>query len=122
MKAERYKVRMTYLHPRNKLREQKQRSVDIEQRIQSAMNKRLELAKQKLAIQIERMKGASPLGKLMQGFSYVASSEGTVVKSVGNIKKGDKLTIYMTDGTATTTVEDTSREDYGEGTNFRRSI
>lgn len=122
MKAERYKVRMTYLHPRNKLREQKQRSVDIEQRIQSAMNKRLELAKQKLAIQIERMKGASPLGKLMQGFSYVASSEGTVVKSVDNIKKGDKLTIYMTDGTATTTVEDTSREDYGEGTNFRRSI
>ncbi len=122
MKIERYRVRMNYLHPSNKLREQKQRSIDIEQRIKSAMDKKLEHAKQKLVIRIERMKGASPLGKLRQGFSYVASSEGTVVKSIDKIKKGDKLTIYMTDGIATTIVEDTSKEDYGEGTNFRRSI
>ncbi len=112
MKLERYRMKLGYLHPRNKLREKQQLQVELEQRLRLAMEKKMTLAKQKLAIRIERMKGLSPLEKLNQGFSYVASEEGTVVKSIEHVKKEDKLTIYVTDGILKARVEDTMKEDY----------
>ena len=112
MKLERYRIKVGYLHPRNKLREKQQLQVELEQRLRLAMDKKMNLAKQKLAIRIERMKAVSPLEKLNQGFSYVASEEGKVVKSIEHVKKEDKLTIYMTDGIVKAKVEDTMKEDY----------
>ena len=112
MKLERYRMKLGYLHPKNKLREKQQLQAEYEQRIRLAMEKKLNLAKQKMAIRIERMKGLSPLEKLNQGFSYVASENGTVVKSVDHVSKGDKLTIYVTDGILKAKVEDTMKEDY----------
>lgn len=107
MKIERYRLKMNYLHPRNKLREKQQRCVEIEQKMRIAMEKKLNLAKQKLAIRIERVKGVSPLAKLNQGFSYVSSEDGGVVKSIEHVKQNDRLTIYVTDGIVKAKVEDT---------------
>lgn len=107
MRLERYRVRMNYLHPRTKLQKQQQRSADIEQRIRNAMERKLNLAKQTLAIRIEQMKGLSPLAKLNQGFSYVTSEKGHVVKSVDHVKENDNLKIYVTDGIVMVKVEDT---------------
>ena len=122
MKVERYHMRMKYLHPKNKLREKQQRSVEIEQKLRNIMEKKLNLAKQRLAIQIERMKGASPLAKLNQGFSYVASENGNVVKSIEQVQPKDRLTIYMTDGIVKAKVEDTMKEDYSDRANIGNSI
>ena len=122
MKLEAYRVKMTYLHPRNKLREQQQRCVEFEQKIRNIMERRLNLAKQRLAISIEKMKGASPLAKLNQGFSYVSSEAGNVVKSIENVKLDDKLNIYMTDGIVRAKVVDTMKEDYNGRTNIGNSI
>ena len=107
MKLERYRLKMSYLHPRNKLREKQQRSVESEQKLRNAMERRLTSSKQRLAIYIERMKGVSPLAKLNQGFSYVASEKGSVVKSITQVQKDDQLKIYMTDGIVRAKVEDT---------------
>ena len=112
MKIERYRIKMNYLHPGTRLREQQQRCVELEQRLRLAMEKKLTLSKQKLAIHIERMKGLSPLAKLNQGFSYVSRDSGNVVKSIQDVKKEDRLTIYVTDGIVKAKVEDTIREDY----------
>ena len=112
MKLERFRIKIGYLHPRNKLREKQQLQSELEQRLRLAMEKKLTLAKQMFAIRIERMKAASPLSKLNQGFSYVASEKGKVVKSIDQVKKDDKLTIYMTDGIVNAKVEDTVKEDY----------
>lgn len=112
MKIERYRIKMNYLHPGTRLREQQQRCVELEQRLRLAMEKKLTLSKQKLAIRIERMKGLSPLAKLNQGFSYVSRDSGNVVKSIQDVKKEDRLTIYVTDGIVKAKVEDTIREDY----------
>lgn len=122
MKLESYRLKMTYLHPRNKLREQQQRSLEIEQKLRNMMEKSLTLAKQRLAIRIERMRGLSPLAKLNQGFSYVSSESGTVVKSIEQVKKEDRLTIYMTDGIVKAKVEDTMKEDYNGRANIGSSI
>ena len=112
VKVERYRLRMRYLHPRTKLQQQRQRHVELEQKLREAMERKLTLSKQRLAIYIERMKGLSPLAKLNQGFSYVASDNGTVVRSIQDVKKEDSLTIYVTDGIVKAKVEDTVREDY----------
>lgn len=122
MKVNSYRLKMNYLHPKNKLREQQQYCVELEQRLRSAMERKLNLAKQSLAIRIERMKGASPLAKLNQGFSYVASNAGTVVKSIQDVKKEDELTIYMTDGIVKAKVEDTIKEDYNGRADIGSSI
>ena len=122
MKLERYRLKMNYLHPKMKLREKQQRSVEIEQKLRNIMEKKLTLAKQRLAIQIERMKGASPLAKLNQGFSYVSSENGNVVKSIEQVQLEDKLTIYMTDGIVKAKVEDTIKEDYSDRANIGNSI
>jgi len=122
MKLEAYRMKMTYLHPRNKLREQQQRCMELEQKIRNIMEKRLNLAKQRLAISIEKMKGASPLAKLNQGFSYVSSEAGSVVKSIENVKPEDRLNIYMTDGIVRAKVVDTIKEDYNVRKNIGNSI
>ena len=122
MKLERYRLKMNYLHPRNKLREKQQRSVEIEQKLRNIMEKKLNLAKQRLAIHIERVKGASPLAKLNQGFSYVSSEEGNVVKSIEQVQLEDRLTIYMTDGIVKAKVEDTMKEDYSDRAIIGNSI
>lgn len=109
MKLERYRVKMNYLHPRTKLQKRQQLSVEMEQRLRNAMTQKLSLAKQKLAIRIEQLKGLSPLAKLNQGFSYVASESGTVVKSIDHVKADDRLTIYVTDGIVNARVEDTHK-------------
>ena len=70
------------------------------------------LAKQEFAIRLERVKGLSPLAKLNQGFSYVTSQEGTVVKSIQSVKQQDKLSIYVTDGIVKAQVVDTIKEEY----------
>ena len=107
MQLERYRVKMNYLHPRTKLQKQQQRSLDTEQKMRSAMENKLGMAKQRLAIKIEQMKGLSPLAKLNQGFSYVTSESGKVVKSVEHVSANDSLKIYVTDGIVKAKVEDT---------------
>ena len=107
MKLERYRVKMNYLHPRTKLQKQQQRSIESEQRMRNAMERKLGVAKQRLAICIEQMKGLSPLAKLNQGFSYVTSDSGKVVKSVEHVSANDSLKIYVTDGIVKAKVEDT---------------
>ena len=107
MQLERYHVKMNYLHPRTKLQKQQQRSLDTEQKMRSAMENKLGMAKQRLAIKIEQMKGLSPLAKLNQGFSYVTSESGKVVKSVEHVSAHDSLKIYVTDGIVKAKVEDT---------------
>ena len=114
MKIERYGTKMKYLHPRTKLQQQQQRCLELEQKLRLIMDGKLTRSKQKLAIYIERMKGLSPLTKLNQGYSYVASEEGKVVKSIRDVDTDDSLTIYVTDGLVKAKVQETIKEDYSE--------
>ena len=114
MKIERYNMKMRYLHPRTMLQKQQQRCMELEQKLRLRMDEKLTRTKQKLAIYIERMRGLSPLTKLNQGFSYVASGEGKAIKSIQDVNIEDSLTIYVTDGLVKAKVQETIKEDYGE--------
>lgn len=114
MKIESYKLKMNYLHPGTKLQEQKHHMAEIEQKLRLLMERKLTDSKQRLAIQIERMKGLSPLSKLNQGFSYVTANDGKTIKSIEHVKIDDKLIIYVTDGIVKAKVAETIKEDYSE--------
>ena len=112
MKVERCALKLKYLHPETRLREKQQLAVEYEQKLKTAMEKKMTLAKQRFHIYIEKMKGLSPLAKLNQGFSYVTDSQGNVVKSINDVRKDDLIHIYVTDGSLKAKVEDTKKEVY----------
>ena len=98
-------VRLSYLHPRHKLQDQQQRLIELEEELRTLMRDRVKEARHRLAIQIEKLNGLSPVRKLNQGFAYVEEADGGVVKSIRQVEKGDELTVYVTDRHIRTSVK-----------------
>ena len=105
-------VRLSYLHPRHKLQDQQQRLIELEEELLTLMRDRVKEARHRLAIQIEKLNGLSPVRKLNQGFAYVEEADGGVVKSIRQVEKGDELTVYVTDGLIRTSVKAVQKKTY----------
>lgn len=95
---ERFRMRLNYAHPRQKLNENRQYAADLENRLRTLMGNRLEREKHRLAICAERMRGLSPLEKLSRGYSYVQTPQGENIRSVAQVCSGDEIEIYVRDG------------------------
>ena len=106
-----YQVRIQYLSPQNRLRENRQRLADLEERIRGAFDRRMQDYRHRLSIYLERFAGLSPLRKLNQGYSYVADEQGKAVTSSTQAKPGDRLTISVTDGSMEAIVETLRKEE-----------
>ena len=107
MHLEHSRLKLQTLHPRQKLNEKRQRTVDAENTLRSLMERHLTKEKHRLALCAERMKGLSPLEKLSQGYSYVCNAQGQNIKKTDQVREGDLLQIYVTDGQIETYVTDT---------------
>ena len=105
-------VRLSYLHPRHKLQDQQQRLIELEEELRTLMRARVKEARHRLAILIETLNGLSPVRKLNQGFAYVEEADGGVVKSIRQVKMGDELTVYVTDGFIRTSVKAVQKKTY----------
>ena len=105
-------VRLSYLHPRHKLQDQQQRLIELEEELRTLMRDRVKEARHRLAIQIEKLNGLSPVRKLNQGFAYVEEADGGVVKSIRQVEKGDERTVYVTDGLIRTSVKAVQKKTY----------
>ena len=105
-------VRLSYLHPRHKLQDQQQRLIELEEELRTLMKDRVKEARHRLAIQIEKLNGLSPVRKLNQGFAYVEEADGGVVKSIRQVEMGDELTVYVTDGLIRTSVKAVQKKTY----------
>lgn len=105
-------VRLSYLHPRHKLQDQQQRLIELEEELRTLMRDRVKEARHRLAIQIEKLNGLSPVRKLNQGFAYVEEADGGVVKSIRQVEKSDELTVYVTDGLIRTSVKAVQKKTY----------
>ena len=105
-------VRLSYLHPRHKLQDQQQRLIELEEELRTLMRDRVKEARHRLAIQIEKLNGLSPVRKLNQGFAYVEEADGGVVKSIRQVEMGDELTVYVTDGVIRTSVKAVQKKTY----------
>lgn len=108
-----YQTKLMYLHPENQVRDYRQRIVDYEEKLRLLMENSLQKNKMRFTVDLEKMKKLSPLEKLNQGFSYVETADRKAVKKFGQVDVGDKLTIYVTDGTIKVCAEETKEERHG---------
>lgn len=111
------KTRFMYLSPENRIREMRQKLLDLEEEIQGAMESRIGDKRHRLAVYLERFTGLSPLRKLNQGYSYVADKNKNAVTSVEQAKVGDRLSISVTDGCMETEVRSIRKEERIHGGN-----
>ena len=105
-----YQTKLSYVSPQNRLREDRQRMISLEEALETTMNLKIKEERQRLSVYLERFSGLSPLKKLNQGYSYVANEKGKTVTSVDGIKEKDRLFISVTDGTIETEVSSIRKE------------
>ena len=110
-KLEQYSLRMRAYHPQQRLNEQRQFAADAENRLRREMMRRLKQEKYRLGLMAERLKGLSPLEKLSQGYAYVENSSGANVRTVSNVKQGEQITVYVTDGRIRAEVTGVEKEE-----------
>ena len=110
-KLEQHSLRMRAYHPQQRLNEQRQFAADAENRLRREMMRRLEQEKYRLGLMAERLKGLSPLEKLSQGYAYVENSSGANVRTVSNVKQGEQITVYVTDGRIQAEVTGVEKEE-----------
>ena len=97
-KLKAYEHRFQYLSPESMLREKRQYASELEECLRSSMEQKLTEKRHELAIWIQRFEGLSPLRKLNGGYAFVSDSDGHAVTEISQIKKGDRISIAVTDG------------------------
>ena len=112
VRLEQYKLRLKYLSPESRLRDNRQILADYDDALRSAMKNKLQQYRYRLGIYLERYQGMSPLAKLNQGYSFVADQDGRGITSVEQVKPGDRVEISVTDGVIRAEVFDSRREEW----------
>lgn len=107
-----YQMKMDYLSPATRLRDKRQRLVDLEEELRGAMKEKIKTDRHTLSLYLERYKGLSPLNKLNQGYSFVTDREGKAVTSTGQVQKGEFLEISVTDGVIEAEVVNSRKENW----------
>lgn len=97
-RLEQGKLRLQAASPAYRLRQQRQRQIDLEEKLSRLMRMKLVQAKNRLAVSAERLNGLSPLARLAAGYSYVTDGAGKTMRSVEAVEIGKELHIYMSDG------------------------
>jgi exodeoxyribonuclease VII large subunit len=103
-------LKLDLLSPSNQIREKRQMTMDMENRLRTAMVHIIESKRYELKIYIEKMNGLSPINKLNQGYAYVADNKGNTVNDINKVNQGDKLKINIANGVILAEVTETIKE------------
>ena len=108
----RYKETLRLLSPMSKIKDRLLRVDQYQDQLQSLMDDKLVELRHRLQIDIERLKGLSPLDRLQGGYSYAVDDKGQNIRSIKNVKNGDEMSVYVTDGVIRTKVTETDEVNY----------
>ena len=97
-RTKQYGMRLNSLNPERVLRERKVYLLQLEDRLQNAMQRKDEAVKNRLALLAERMKAVSPLEKLGKGYGYISDLKGKSISDVDNVNEGDQVQITLKNG------------------------
>ena len=109
MKLEQKELRLKALSPVNQIQEKRFWCIRNEEILRETMERVLKHKRMELEIQIQRLHGLSPLEKLRQGYSYTVNGEGKNIREISQVRKGEELTIYVTNGQIVTQVKEIQR-------------
>lgn len=96
--------RLSLLSPQSLIREKRQLLIEKEDRLGTLARQNLEQKKHQMLLYAERLKGLSPLDKLQQGYSFAVDAQERNISETSQVKNGDALKLYVTDGYISTQV------------------
>lgn len=97
-KLDGYERIFRYLSPKSRINDKRQRLMSVEERMQTAMKRKLELTKGRLAVDAQRLEGMSPLKQLERGYAYVSDEQGHGITVIDQVAEGSLLRVAVTDG------------------------
>lgn len=106
-----YEASLKTLSPENKLREQRMRLMRLEEKLEGAVDARLEAARHRLALMAGRLDGLSPLKKLSSGYAFLRNEQGQSIKDIGEIATGDEVQLYVIGGYAKAKVTEVCKHE-----------
>ena len=80
------------------LNQKKQYLSELTDRFAQEMEKKLTGRRHRLQLCAGRLDGLSPLKKLQQGYSYTELSDHRPLRSIAQVRQGERLLIHVTDG------------------------
>lgn len=109
-RTEHMRLRLRYLSPESKLRENRSYAAELEERLRGCMEGLLRERRHSLALLSGQLEGLSPVKKLSGGYSYVTDAAGAAVRDAGKIACGDELDIQLWKGSLKTVVTEVKDE------------
>ncbi len=108
----RYAQALRHLSPSGRIRDRLLRMDQLQDTLNMLMLNRLKNCRHQLGIDIERLKGLSPLDRLKGGYSYAEGADGRNVNSIKDVEPDEELFLYVSDGQIKTKVVDTKKVDF----------
>ncbi len=99
-------LRLRLYRPGYRIDSLRQNLADLEDRLRSAMDRRLEGERHRLSLAASRLEGLSPLKRLGGGYAYVTDERGQGVLSASQVHGGERLTVHLKDGAFAVRVEE----------------
>ncbi len=88
------------------LRGTRERTENASNRLKNVWSSAFASAKQKLAVSSARLESLSPLARLAGGYAYAEDGGGKALRSVSQLKKGDRIRLYVKDGRVSAEVKE----------------
>ncbi|HYF49417.1 MAG TPA: exodeoxyribonuclease VII large subunit [Planctomycetota bacterium] len=99
-------------HPEQRVAMMRQRLDDLSSRLQPAGQRCLQAAREQAANLAGRLDSLSPLKVLVRGYSVtLRESDQKVVRSIEDVRKGDRLRTRLGDGSIISEVRETKKQD-----------
>lgn len=110
-RLQQYQIHLRYLEPMQRVQKQRQQLADAQEHLQRSMEQRVLQYRSRLRLYAEQMRRCSPLEKLAQGYGLITNESGERVHSVSQVKEGEQLELYVSDGKITVQVQKIERTD-----------
>ena len=95
-----YEIYISHKNPKVQVQKQRQHTIELEEKIEIALKRKIEKSRYRLSVYAERLEGLSPLKRLGNGYAYLSDETGEAIRSIGQLKKGDTFQVQLKDGKA----------------------
>ena len=106
-RLEQYRLKLALFNPERQINEKRQRLIDIEDQMKRLLDQKLLNRRHRLELISGRLHGLSPLQKISGGFGFLTGKNDKRLDSALQVKKGENLTVRMSDGKILAKVVDT---------------
>lgn len=98
-------AKLSKASPSNRLNNQKIYLDTLQDKMNLSIETKMNRRNHCFDLLLTKLNGLSPTAKLVGGYGYIETQKAEPLSSIEDVKKGDNLTLYISDGTIETTVK-----------------